>query len=79
VIWVIQFRISACGKVRIRFILREVEASKLNLEDQTTTSLPKNKTHWKYYKNAPIDLSGYEDFLKTINEISDFLKALPKK
>lgn len=64
-------------KFRI-YVQRFSKHFKIN-EDQVKEILPKNKKPWKYYETAPPNLSGYEGFFKNINEVNNFLEALPKK
>ncbi|MEJ2114193.1 MAG: endonuclease NucS, partial [Flavobacteriaceae bacterium] len=48
-------------------------------EEEVIEILPKNKTPWKYYENAPSDLCGYEGFFENSDEISNFLRVLKKQ
>jgi len=41
--------------------------------------LPVNKRRWKYYENAPPDMSGYEGYFKDIGEVNRFLNGLRDK
>jgi hypothetical protein len=47
-------------------------------EEHVKQILPRNKKTWKYYESAPLDLSGYEGFFKSITEVNEFLSKISK-
>ena len=47
-------------------------------EEHVKEILPRNKAPWKYYETASPDLSGYEGFFKNMDEVNNFLDAIPK-
>lgn len=49
----------------------------LGIDEEVIKSwLPENKREWKYYETAPPDMSGYEGFFNSMQEINRFLEGI---